>query len=106
MRCGNRIVSDGDQDFQVRDCCGEPFWTDRHANVDVIGAYGPFEQQRSVQFDVWYYKLRPAPADAPPRVSRRPPATRGPPGSRGRSCLDTPKAYLVLSLPRSISTNG
>lgn len=59
MRCGNRIISEGTQDFQVRDRCGEPFWTDRYTNVDVIGAYGPLEQQRSVQFDVWYYNFGP-----------------------------------------------
>ena len=59
MRCGNRIISDGTQDFQVRDRCGEPFWTDRYTNVDVIGAYGPLEQQRSVQFAVWYYNFGP-----------------------------------------------
>jgi hypothetical protein len=59
VRCGNRIVTDGTQDFQVRDRCGEPFWTDRYTNVDVIGAYGPLEQQRTVQFDVWYYNFGP-----------------------------------------------
>ncbi len=60
MRCGNRLVSDGTQDFQVRERCGEPFWTDHYTNVDVIGAYGPLEQQRSVQFAVWYYNFGPA----------------------------------------------
>ena len=25
MRCGSRIVTEGAQDFQVRDRCGEPF---------------------------------------------------------------------------------
>ena len=59
MRCGNRIIGDGTQDFQVRDRCGEPFWTDRYTNVDVIGGYGPLEQQRSVRFDVWYYNFGP-----------------------------------------------
>ncbi|MEP7043880.1 MAG: DUF2845 domain-containing protein [Dokdonella sp.] len=59
LRCGNRIVDKGAQDFQVRDRCGEPFWIDRYTNVDVIGAYGPLEQQRSVQFDVWYYNFGP-----------------------------------------------
>ena len=59
MRCGTRLVSDGDQDFQVRERCGEPFWTDAYSNVEVIGAYGPLEQQSSVQFDVWYYNFGP-----------------------------------------------
>lgn len=57
MRCGNRLVTSGAQDFQVRQRCGEPFWTDRYTNVDVIGTRGPVEQQRSVQFDVWYYNF-------------------------------------------------
>lgn len=57
MRCGNRIVSQGAQDFQVRDRCGDPFWTDRYTDVEVIGAYGPLERQSSVQFDVWYYNF-------------------------------------------------
>lgn len=59
MRCGNRIVSDGQRDFQVRDRCGEPFWTDTYTHVDIIGAYGPVERQRTVQYDVWYYNFGP-----------------------------------------------
>ena len=60
MRCGNRLVSDGSQDFQVRERCGDPFWEDHYTNVDVIGAYGPQEQQRSVQYAVWYYNFGPS----------------------------------------------
>lgn len=59
MRCGNRLVDPGAQDFQVRERCGDPFWTDRYTNIDVFGADGPLEQQRSVQFDVWYYNFGP-----------------------------------------------
>lgn len=57
MRCGNRLVSNGAQDFQVRERCGEPFWADRYTKVEVIGRRSPLEQQRSVQFDVWYYNF-------------------------------------------------
>jgi hypothetical protein len=57
MRCGNRVVADGAQDFQVRERCGAPFWTDRYTNVEVTGANGPLERQRSVQFDIWYYNF-------------------------------------------------
>lgn len=60
MRCGNRLVASGAQDFQVRERCGEPFWTDHYMNVEVIGTRGPVEQQRSVQFDVWYYNFGPS----------------------------------------------
>jgi hypothetical protein len=28
LRCGNRVVDEGDRDFQVRERCGEPFWTE------------------------------------------------------------------------------
>lgn len=59
MRCGNRLVTEGTQDFQVRERCGDPFWTDRYTSVDVFGAYGPEERQRSVQYDVWYYNFGP-----------------------------------------------
>ncbi len=59
MRCGNRLATDGMQDFQVRERCGDPYWTDRYTNVEVLGAYSPLERQRSVQFDVWYYNFGP-----------------------------------------------
>ena len=59
MRCGNRLVDDGAQDFQVRDRCGEPYWTDAYSNVEIIGAHGPLERQREVRFDVWYYNFGP-----------------------------------------------
>ncbi|MFI4970509.1 MAG: DUF2845 domain-containing protein, partial [Lysobacterales bacterium] len=59
MRCGTRIVTDGDQDFQVRQRCGEPFWTDQFAKLEIIGAYGPLERQSEVVFDVWYYNFGP-----------------------------------------------
>ena len=50
MRCGTRLVTDGMEDFRVRERCGEPFWTDHFNNVEVLGAYGPVERQRSVEF--------------------------------------------------------
>lgn len=59
MRCGNRVVTDGLQDVQVRERCGEPFWTDRYTNIEVLGANGPLERQRPVQFEVWYYNFGP-----------------------------------------------
>lgn len=59
MRCGTRLVTEGLEDFRVRERCGEPFWTDHYTNVDVLGAYGPLERQRSVQYDVWYYNFGP-----------------------------------------------
>jgi len=59
LRCGSRLVTEGAQDFQVRDRCGEPFYADSYFAVEVFGARGPIEQQREVQYDVWYYNFGP-----------------------------------------------
>jgi len=59
LRCGTRIVSEGAQDFQVRDRCGEPFYADTYITTEVFGARGPIEQFRDVQYDVWYYNFGP-----------------------------------------------
>lgn len=59
MRCGSRLVTDGMQDFQVRERCGAPYWTDRYTSIDVLGANGPLERQHLVQLDVWYYNFGP-----------------------------------------------
>ena len=59
MRCGNRIVDVGTQDFQVRDRCGEPFYADTYYATEVYGNYGPVAQYREVQYDVWYYNFGP-----------------------------------------------
>ncbi|HEU4663510.1 MAG TPA: DUF2845 domain-containing protein [Dokdonella sp.] len=59
MRCGSRLVTEGDQDFQVRQRCGDPFWSDRYTDVVVIGRDGPLERQREVQYDIWYYNFGP-----------------------------------------------
>jgi len=59
LRCNARIVNEGDRDFQVRERCGEPFWTDTWYGVDVIGRGGPFERQREVQWSVWYFNFGP-----------------------------------------------
>jgi hypothetical protein len=59
LRCGNRVVNDGDRDFQVRDRCGEPFWADSWIGVDVSGRDTPLERQREVEVSVWYYNFGP-----------------------------------------------
>jgi len=59
LRCGDRLVTDGAQDFQVRDRCGAPFWTDRYSTIEVVGRDGPLERQREIPFDVWYYNFGP-----------------------------------------------
>jgi hypothetical protein len=55
MRCGNRLVTVGQQDFQVRERCGDPFWSERYTVIEVTGARSPVETQREVQYDIWYY---------------------------------------------------
>jgi len=60
MRCGNRLVDVGTQDFQVRDRCGEPFYADTYYATEAFGAYGPVAQYRDVQYDVWYYNFGPS----------------------------------------------
>jgi len=59
LRCGSRLVLDGDQDFQVRDRCGQPYWIDRYTALDVQGAGGPIELQNEVGYEVWYYNFGP-----------------------------------------------
>jgi hypothetical protein len=59
MRCGNRLVAEGDRDVQVRGRCGDPYWTDRWSTLEVVGAGGPVERQASVGFEAWYYNFGP-----------------------------------------------
>jgi hypothetical protein len=59
LRCGNRVISDGDRDFQVQDRCGAPFWSDTYYGVDIVDRGGRFERQREVQWTVWYYNFGP-----------------------------------------------
>jgi hypothetical protein len=59
MRCGNRLVNEGDRAFQVRDRCGEPFWSESWLGVDILGRDTPIERQREVEWSVWYYNFGP-----------------------------------------------
>ena len=59
LRCGTNLVTEGTQDFQVRDRCGDPFYADTYTSLEVFNAGGPIEQQREVQYDVWYYNFGP-----------------------------------------------
>ena len=59
LRCGTRVVTDGDRDFAVRERCGEPFYVDQFASVSVRGANGPLETQVEDVYDVWYYNFGP-----------------------------------------------
>ena len=59
MRCGSNIVTEGAQDFQVRDRCGAPFYADTYYVTEAFGGRGPAALYRDVQYDVWYYNFGP-----------------------------------------------
>lgn len=59
LRCGNRIVSTGDWDFQVRERCGEPAWTDTYSELLVSGIDGPIERRVERVHDEWFYNFGP-----------------------------------------------
>ncbi|UXI68314.1 DUF2845 domain-containing protein [Tahibacter amnicola] len=59
LRCGSRIVQEGDRDGSVRERCGMPYYVDRYYSVDVHGADGPYERQIENQYDAWYYNFGP-----------------------------------------------
>lgn len=60
LRCANRVVSAGMIAAQVRGACGAPFWTEDYASVEVLGAGGPLEEQREIDWEVWYYNFGPS----------------------------------------------
>ncbi len=60
MRCGNRIVKDGDTIEKVLDTCGEPAsrertWIQRAPQYEVGGAYYSFPGTEQVPVDLWTY---------------------------------------------------
>lgn len=55
MRCGSRVISTGDLDFQVRDRCGEPAWVEQRSELRVTGAGSPIERARETVIETWYY---------------------------------------------------
>ena len=59
LRCGTRLVDNGDRDFQVRQRCGQPFWIDEFSSVEVHGANSPYEVQTEDVYDAWYYNFGP-----------------------------------------------
>lgn len=57
LRCGNRITQSGDHVLQVREICGDPFWVDRYAQLDVRGEGSVLEQRNERIVEVWYYNF-------------------------------------------------
>lgn len=56
LRCGNRLVSSGDFEFQVRDRCGDPYWIEDHYQTIVAGA-GSLQVVQPVQYSAWYFNF-------------------------------------------------
>lgn len=65
MRCGNRLVTTGDYDFQVRERCGEPYWSNGFSELHIQGLDGPLERRQERVFEEWFYQ------DGPHRLVRR-----------------------------------
>lgn len=59
LRCGTRVVNEGDRDLAVRERCGEPYYTEQSYALTVRGADGPYEVQDETVYDVWYYNFGP-----------------------------------------------
>jgi hypothetical protein len=56
LRCGNRLVSNGDLDFQVRERCGNPYWIEDHYQTLVAGDER-IVIERPVQYSAWYFNF-------------------------------------------------
>jgi hypothetical protein len=59
LRCEGRVVSPGDHAFQVRERCGQPFWTERYVEVLIAGERGPLERRVEREIEAWYYNFGP-----------------------------------------------
>lgn len=59
LRCGNRVVTTGDYDFQVRERCGQPYWTNTYSELLIAGLDGPLERHAERVYDEWYYNFGP-----------------------------------------------
>jgi hypothetical protein len=64
MRCGSRIVKDGDTIDKVLDVCGEPVerertWIQRAPQYELGGRYYSFPGTEDVPVDLWTYDFGP-----------------------------------------------
>lgn len=64
MRCGSRIVKDGDTIEKVLDVCGEPAgkertWIQRAPQYELGGRYYSFPGTEEVPVDLWTYDFGP-----------------------------------------------
>jgi hypothetical protein len=64
LRCGSRLISEGDPIEKVRQYCGEPAatrrtWITRQPRFEYGGQEVPFEGSEDVPVDLWTYDLGP-----------------------------------------------
>ena len=64
MRCGSRLISDGDPVEKVLEYCGEPTetqrtWIVRQPRFEVGGQEYPFKGEEEVPVDTWTYDFGP-----------------------------------------------
>jgi hypothetical protein len=64
MRCGSRLISDGDPIEKVREYCGEPTetqrtWIVRQPRFEYGGQDIPFPGEEEVPVDLWTYDFGP-----------------------------------------------
>ena len=64
MRCGSKLISDGDPIEKVLEYCGEPTetqrtWIVRQPRFEVGGHEYPFKGEEEVPVDTWIYDFGP-----------------------------------------------
>jgi hypothetical protein len=57
LRCGNRVIVEGDHAVQVLDRCGEPYWVEVRPEWLIAGEDGPLEQRIERRVEAWYYNF-------------------------------------------------
>lgn len=56
LRCGNRLVTEGEFDFQVRERCGDPYWIEEHYQTLVAGDE-QVEVVQPVEYSAWFFNF-------------------------------------------------
>jgi hypothetical protein len=56
LRCGTRLVSNGDLEFQVRERCGSPYWIEQHYQILVAGDEA-VEIAQPVEYSAWFFNF-------------------------------------------------
>lgn len=56
LRCGNRLVTAGALDFQVRERCGDPYWIEEHYQTLIAGDER-IEVAQAVEYSAWFFNF-------------------------------------------------